>query len=217
MRLFACLTGLVAALIASPAMAAEEPAYSLVERDGPIEIRDYAPQIIAEVVVEGDRRQASGRGFRPLAGYIFGDNQPREEIADGIAIVIDALGGFILAGRNEVAVLRIEHEDEAQEDGEQAFVDMLRVLVGELAHHLARLDADREAAHQRIERAENLFGQFGRDRVLMLTRAFEDAVEAAFPAAPDRIATKKQFQPAKHGSAGGRRHGVEIGTHVRVF
>jgi hypothetical protein len=49
-------------------MAAEEPAYTLVERDGPIEIRDYAPQIIAEVVVEGDRRQASGRGFRPLAG-----------------------------------------------------------------------------------------------------------------------------------------------------
>ncbi|HCR65033.1 MAG TPA: heme-binding protein, partial [Oceanicaulis sp.] len=62
-------------------MAAEEPAYTLVERDGPIEIRDYAPQIIAEVVVDGDRRQASGRGFRPLAGYIFGDNQPREEIA----------------------------------------------------------------------------------------------------------------------------------------
>ncbi|WP_421858376.1 SOUL family heme-binding protein [Oceanicaulis sp.] len=81
MRLFACLTGLVSALVASPAMAAEEPAYRLVERDGPIEIRDYAPQILAEVVVEGDRRQASGRGFRPLAGYIFGDNQPREEIA----------------------------------------------------------------------------------------------------------------------------------------
>jgi len=81
MRMFAGLAGLVCCLVSGAAMAAEEPDYTLVERDGPIEIRDYAPQILAEVVVEGDRRQASGRGFRPLAGYIFGDNRPREEIA----------------------------------------------------------------------------------------------------------------------------------------
>lgn len=63
------------------AMAAEEPRYTRVEQVGDIEIRDYAPQIVAEVIVSGDRRQASGRGFRPLANYIFGGNQPRADIA----------------------------------------------------------------------------------------------------------------------------------------
>lgn len=69
------------ALAGSPAMAADEPSYTVVERHGDIEIRDYPGLIIAEVEVEGDRRAASNQGFRPLANYIFGGNQPSEEIA----------------------------------------------------------------------------------------------------------------------------------------
>jgi hypothetical protein len=71
----------VAALFSGAALAAEEPPYTLVETQGSIEIRDYPGLIVAEVEVEGDRRGAANRGFRPLAGYIFGGNQPREDIA----------------------------------------------------------------------------------------------------------------------------------------
>jgi hypothetical protein len=33
----------------------EQPKYQVIERDGDIEIRDYAPMIIAEVDVSGER------------------------------------------------------------------------------------------------------------------------------------------------------------------
>ncbi len=80
MRLLASLAALTA-LFAAPAMATEEPPYTLVEAHGDIEIRDYLALILAEVEMSGDRREATNRGFRPLAGYIFGGNSPREEIA----------------------------------------------------------------------------------------------------------------------------------------
>lgn len=69
---------LCSALIALPpgaAMAIEEPAHTVVERDGRIELRDYAPTIVAETVVEGDLSSASNRGFRAIAAYIFGANR----------------------------------------------------------------------------------------------------------------------------------------------
>ena len=62
------------------AMAIEEPEYEVVaEREG-YEIRRYAPYIVAEVDVDGDRSEAGGRAFRILAGYIFGDNEPGEKM-----------------------------------------------------------------------------------------------------------------------------------------
>lgn len=71
------LTAALLCLILSgtTAMAADEPPHSIVLTDGAIQIRDYEPQILAEVLVEGSMGQAGNRGFRPLAGYIFGDNQ----------------------------------------------------------------------------------------------------------------------------------------------
>jgi len=81
MRVFAGLAGLVCLLASGAAMAAEEPSYTLVERVGSIEIRDYPGLIHAEVTVRGDRQTATRRGFQPLANYIFGGNQPREDIA----------------------------------------------------------------------------------------------------------------------------------------
>jgi SOUL heme-binding protein len=52
----------------------EQPKYQVVESSGNIEIRDYAPQIVAEAEVAGDRRDAIGKGFRIIADYIFGNN-----------------------------------------------------------------------------------------------------------------------------------------------
>lgn len=72
---FACLA-LAASLSALPAMPApvEEPAFETVKRDGDLEIRRYAPTIVAETLVEGSLWSASNEGFRVIAGYIFGNN-----------------------------------------------------------------------------------------------------------------------------------------------
>lgn len=64
-----------------PAMATEEPAFSVVREVDGFEVRQYAPVIVAETVVDGDWGDASSQGFRRLAGYIFGGNKQRTKIA----------------------------------------------------------------------------------------------------------------------------------------
>jgi hypothetical protein len=56
-------------------MAIEEPKYDVVQADGPFEIRKYAPILIAETFVDGDMDEASSKGFRLIADFIFGNNQ----------------------------------------------------------------------------------------------------------------------------------------------
>lgn len=60
---------------------AEEPSFSVVERVGAVEVRQYGPRIAAETAVAGDELGARSAGFRRLAGYIFGDNRSRAEVA----------------------------------------------------------------------------------------------------------------------------------------
>ena len=57
------------------AMAIEEPRYTIVFKTGTFEVRQYAPMLVAETVVEGNMDEASNRGFRRIADYIFGNNQ----------------------------------------------------------------------------------------------------------------------------------------------
>jgi hypothetical protein len=78
LRVLAFLTSI---LIASAAMATEEPKFTLLEKSEPFELRAYAPQIVAEVKVEGDLDAASNQGFRLIAAYIFGKNQITEKIS----------------------------------------------------------------------------------------------------------------------------------------
>ncbi|MDX1697161.1 MAG: heme-binding protein, partial [Thiohalobacterales bacterium] len=59
----------------------EQPKYEVIESQGAIEIRDYAPMIVAEVSVPGDREKAIGDGFRLIADYIFGNNASAQEVA----------------------------------------------------------------------------------------------------------------------------------------
>lgn len=49
-----------------------------------IELRRYAPRIVAQVEVPGEEKAALDEGFRILAGYIFGKNNRR-----GVAMVKD--------------------------------------------------------------------------------------------------------------------------------
>lgn len=62
-------------------MAVEEPPFKTVVKDGAFEVRDYPPLIVAEVTVTGGQKEAASKGFRLLAGYIFGGNTRRQSIA----------------------------------------------------------------------------------------------------------------------------------------
>lgn len=59
----------------------EQPAYRLIKRAGPFEMREYSPLVVAEVTRTGDRRTAVRKGFRALAAYIFAKERPGEAIA----------------------------------------------------------------------------------------------------------------------------------------
>jgi hypothetical protein len=67
------VTLLAAALWGPIVSNVEQPKYQVVESSGNFEIRDYAPMIMAEVDMPGERRDAIGKGFRIIADYIFGD------------------------------------------------------------------------------------------------------------------------------------------------
>jgi effector-binding domain-containing protein len=63
------------------AMAIEEASYKVLEKDNGYEIRDYAPHILAETVVEGDLEEAGNKAFNSLFRYISGDNRSRAKVA----------------------------------------------------------------------------------------------------------------------------------------
>jgi len=66
---------LVGLLWMQSAMAIEEPHYDVRISQGPFELRHYGPTLVAETVVDGDMDAASGKGFRLIADYIFGNNR----------------------------------------------------------------------------------------------------------------------------------------------
>jgi len=59
----------------------EQAKYEVVESHGAIEIRDYAPMIVAEAEVSGERKESINQGFRMIADYIFGNNEPAQKVA----------------------------------------------------------------------------------------------------------------------------------------
>lgn len=73
---------IIGGIFAGPIMSdVETPNYEVISAQAGIEIRQYAPMIIAEVQMDGEREDAIGNGFRLLADYIFGNNQGLQDIA----------------------------------------------------------------------------------------------------------------------------------------
>jgi len=62
-------------------MATEEAPYTVLKTDDIFELRDYPPQILAEIIVDGNLEDAGSKAFRPLFRYISGDNKSRGTIA----------------------------------------------------------------------------------------------------------------------------------------
>lgn len=59
----------------------EEPKFKVVTSDGDFELREYKPMLLAQTVVEGERREALDEGFMRLAGYIFGENKQKSTLS----------------------------------------------------------------------------------------------------------------------------------------
>jgi SOUL heme-binding protein len=74
-RLAALLLALALGSLAMPSRATEEPDYQVVRQLAKIEVRQYAPYAVAEVVVAGPSEEAGNQAFPILAGYIFGKNK----------------------------------------------------------------------------------------------------------------------------------------------
>ena len=55
--------------------AVEEPDYEVISRFDGVELRRYAPYVVAEVVLDTPAADAGNQAFPILAGYIFGKNK----------------------------------------------------------------------------------------------------------------------------------------------
>jgi len=83
MKLIRLITAIILLQLtgAITAMATEEAPYTVLKTDGIFELREYPPQILAEIIVEGELEDAGNKAFRPLFRYISGDNKSRGKIA----------------------------------------------------------------------------------------------------------------------------------------
>lgn len=61
--------------------AVEEPDFETVRKINDVEIRQYAPYVVAEVVLDASAEDAGNQAFPILAGYIFGKNKGQKKFA----------------------------------------------------------------------------------------------------------------------------------------
>jgi effector-binding domain-containing protein len=61
-------------------MAIEEAKYEVLKKQDRFEIRHYEPLVLAELIVEGDIKQAGSKAFSRLFRYISGENRSRDKI-----------------------------------------------------------------------------------------------------------------------------------------
>jgi hypothetical protein len=61
--------------------AIEEPKYEVIKKFDQVEVRQYAPYVVAEVVLDAAAEDAGNKAFPILAGYIFGKNKGEKKFA----------------------------------------------------------------------------------------------------------------------------------------
>ena len=61
--------------------ATKEPNFEVIKRFDNVELRQYAPYVVAEVVLNATAQEAGSQAFPILAGYIFGKNKGEKKFA----------------------------------------------------------------------------------------------------------------------------------------
>lgn len=77
------------------AMAVEEAQYTLVIKEDNIEVRNYAPHLVAETLVDGAFDKAGSKAFSRLFEYISGNNTASQKIAMTAPVAQQAEGETI--------------------------------------------------------------------------------------------------------------------------
>ena len=74
---------LLLALFTMPSFshAIEEPDHDVIRKFDNVELRQYAPYVVAEVVLDTSAEDAGNQAFPILAGYIFGKNKGEKKFA----------------------------------------------------------------------------------------------------------------------------------------
>ena len=79
MRRFLLFVTLAAMPLFSHAI--EEPDYEVIRKFDNVELRQYSPYVVAEVVLNATAEEAGSQAFPILAGYIFGKNKGEKKFA----------------------------------------------------------------------------------------------------------------------------------------
>lgn len=73
------------------------PRYDVIY-EGDIEIRRYAPFIVAQITVGGPREKALDEAFKQLAAFIFGDNQSQQTLPMTNPVFFEEVkGGWLMS------------------------------------------------------------------------------------------------------------------------
>jgi hypothetical protein len=173
-RLLVFLTSI---LIASTVMATEEPQFSIIEKSEPFELRSYAPQLIAEVKVEGDLDTASSQGFRLIAAFIFGQNQVSEKISMTAPVAIETAQSTKIAMTVPVGIEASKDSAKGVSQWVFSFVMPSEYTMATLPKPLNPLVSIRELPAQR-RAAITFSGFYNEAKVLEKTKALEDWIKS---------------------------------------
>lgn len=158
-------------------MATEEPKFTVIEKSEPFELRTYAPQLVAEVKVEGDLDVASSQGFRLIAAFIFGQNQVSEKISMTVPVGIETAQSTKIAMTVPVG---IEAKKDSGKDVNQwvfSFVMPSEYTMATLPKPLNPLVTIRELPAQR-RAAITFSGFYNEAKVLEKTKALEEWIKS---------------------------------------
>ena len=174
MRVLAFLTSI---LIASTVMATEEPKFTVIEKSEPFELRTYAPQLVAEVKVEGDLDVASSQGFRLIAAFIFGQNQVSEKISMTVPVGIETAQSTKIAMTVPVGIEASQGSAKGVNQWVFSFVMPSEYTMATLPKPLNPLVTIRELPAQR-RAAITFSGFYNEAKVLEKTKALEEWIKS---------------------------------------
>jgi len=158
-------------------MATEEPQFSIIEKSEPFELRSYAPQLIAEVKVEGDLDTASSQGFRLIAAFIFGQNQVSEKISMTAPVAIETAQSTKIAMTVPVGIEASKDSAKGVSQWVFSFVMPSEYTMATLPKPLNPLVIIRELPAQR-RAAITFSGFYNEAKVLEKTKALEDWIKS---------------------------------------
>ncbi|MCF8165198.1 MAG: heme-binding protein [Rhodoferax sp.] len=158
-------------------MATEEPKFSIIEKPEPFELRANAPQLVAEVKVEGDLDAASSQGFRLIAAFIFGQNQVSEKIAMTVPVGIETSQSTKIAMTVPVGIEASKDSVKGVNQWVFSFVMPSEYTMATLPKPINPLVTIRELPAQK--RAAITFSGFYNDaKVLEKTKALEEWIKS---------------------------------------